>query len=87
MQLKIARAYVAQVDEARLFRKPLVTRLEPLDAFYPAEEYHQDYWLKHPSDPYIVVHDLPKVRNFQRALPGLYRDQPVTRAVANQTAQ
>jgi peptide-methionine (S)-S-oxide reductase len=84
-QMKIAQAYIAQVDAARLFRTPIVTRLERLTNFYPAEDYHQDYWLKHPSQPYIVIHDLPKIRHFQRALPALYRNQPGA-AVAKQGA-
>jgi peptide-methionine (S)-S-oxide reductase len=76
-QKKIATAYIAQLEKARTFRRPIVTRVDPLKGFHVAEDYHQDYLLKHPMDPYIVVNDQPKLRNFQRTLPELYRDQPV----------
>jgi peptide-methionine (S)-S-oxide reductase len=77
-QKKIAEAYIAQLDKTGLFRRPIVTRVDPLKGFYAAEDYHQDYLLIHPNDAYIVYNDLPKVRNFQRTLPALYRGKPVT---------
>ena len=73
-QKEIATAYIAQLDKAG----KIVTRVDALQGFYAAEDYHQDYLLKHPSDPYIVFNDQPKVRNFQRTLPELYRAEPVT---------
>ncbi len=59
-----------------------MTRVEALDRFYPAEDYHQDYLLNHPDQPYIVFHDLPKVRNFAKLMPALYQGKPVTVAAA-----
>ncbi len=59
-----------------------MTRVDPLRGFYPAESYHQDYLLNHPTDSYIVFNDLPKVRNFQRTLPALYNPRAVTVASA-----
>jgi methionine-S-sulfoxide reductase len=64
-QKKVAEAYIAQLDGASVFPKRIVTRVEALKAFYPAEDYHQDYLLNHPEQPYIRYHDIPKLRNFQ----------------------
>jgi methionine-S-sulfoxide reductase len=75
---RIADAYIAQLDRAGVFRRPIVTRVDPLRGFHAAEAYHQDYLINHPNQPYIAINDLPKVRNFQRLLPALYRAQPVT---------
>ena len=77
-QKRIAEAYIAQLDRAKVFRRPIVTRLERLTAFYPAEDYHQDFLIKNPSYPYIVFHDLPKIANLKRVFPARYREQPVT---------
>jgi peptide-methionine (S)-S-oxide reductase len=77
-QKRIAVAYIAQLDRAKVFRRPIVTRLERLTAFYPAEGYHQDFLIKNPSYPYIVVHDLPKIANLKSVFPARYREQPVT---------
>ena len=77
-QQEIATAYIAQLARSGQFRLPIVTRVDPLQGFYPAEDYHQDFLLKHPSDPYIVFNDAPKVRYFQRLLPELYRVTPAT---------
>ena len=77
-QKQIATAYIAQLDQTGKFRKQIVTRVDPLQGFYAAEGYHQDYLVKHPNDPYIVFNDLPKVRNFERTLPKLYRAEAVT---------
>src|SRR5512138_1165772 len=64
-QQKIAAAYVAQLQKTGAYgKKGIVTRLDPLNGFYPAEGYHQDFLLRNPSDPYIVFNDLPKIRNF-----------------------
>jgi peptide-methionine (S)-S-oxide reductase len=77
-QKEIATAYIAQLDKTGKFGRPIVTRVDPLRGFYAAEDYHQDYLLKHPTQPYIVINDMPKVRNFQQTLPELYRAKAVT---------
>jgi peptide-methionine (S)-S-oxide reductase len=77
-QKKIAAAYIAQLDKAHLYRSAIVTRVDPLKGFYPAEDYHQDFLIKNPTYPYIVYNDLPKIRNFQKTLPALYSGKPVT---------
>src|SRR6267142_1032530 len=77
-QKRIAQAYIAQMDGAKVFRRAIVTRVERLTAFYPAEAYHQDFLIKNPSYPYIVVNDLPKIANLKSVLPARYREQPVT---------
>jgi peptide-methionine (S)-S-oxide reductase len=73
---KIVRDYIAQLSSAKAFSAPIVTRLEPLEAFYPAETYHQDYLVRHPAQPYIVYNDLPKIDNLKRLFPSLYRASP-----------
>jgi peptide-methionine (S)-S-oxide reductase len=75
-QEKIARDYIAQLSKAKAFSAPIVTTLEPLKAFYPAEAYHQDYLVRHPTQPYIVYNDLPKVENLKSLFPSLYRERP-----------
>jgi peptide-methionine (S)-S-oxide reductase len=77
-QKRIAEAYIAQLDKARVFPSPIVTTLEPLNGFYPAEDYHQDYLVLHPSNPYIMFNDLPKVVNLKRLFAADYREMPVT---------
>jgi peptide-methionine (S)-S-oxide reductase len=77
-QKRIANAYIAELDKAHLFPHPIVTQLEPLHGFYPAEDYHQDFAVLHPSYPYIVFNDLPKVDNLKRLFAADYRDMPVT---------
>ena len=71
-QKKIAEAYIAQLDKARVFSHPIVTQVVPLKAFYPAEAYHQDYATRHPDQPYIVYNDAPKVVHLQQQFPDLY---------------
>jgi len=71
-QKKVAQAYMTQLQAAKVYRSPIVTELSPLKAFYPAEDYHQDYAAKNPTQPYIVMHDLPKVADLQKHFPGLY---------------
>lgn len=75
-QARVARAYIAQLDQAGVYHAAIVTRLEADRPFYPAEEYHQDFMTKHPTHPYIVYHDLPKVENLKRLFPDLYRAKP-----------
>jgi peptide-methionine (S)-S-oxide reductase len=76
-QKRIAEAYIAQLDKSHVFSKPIVTRVEPLKIFYPAESYHQDYLVRNPSAPYIAFNDLPKIERFRRAFPELYSGRPV----------
>jgi peptide-methionine (S)-S-oxide reductase len=73
-QKRVAQAYIDQLTRAKVFRRPIVTEVVPLDHFYPAEAYHQDYAVRHPNQPYIVIHDLPKVERLRRRLPELYRE-------------
>lgn len=82
-QERVAKAYIAQLDKLGVFKRPIVTRVDKLDAFYPAEAYHQDYAILHPNNPYIAINDAPKVENLKRVLPNLYRQQPVTVASAS----
>jgi len=77
-QKKVAAAYVAQLDKAKVYPGPIVTQLEPLRGFYPAEDYHQDFAVLHPSYPYIVFNDLPKVDNLKKMFSAEYRETPVT---------
>ncbi len=76
-QARAARAYIAQLTAAKTFSRPIVTEVNALGGFYPAETYHQDYLIHHPSQPYIVINDLPKLRALERQLPALWREQPV----------
>ena len=76
-QKRIAQAYIAELDKENAFAKPIVTRVDPLKGFYAAENYHQDYLVHNPSQPYIAYNDIPKVENFKRTFPELYSPQPV----------
>jgi len=76
-QARIAKAYIDQLDHARSFGEPIVTRIEPARSFYPAEGYHQDFLTTHPRYPYIVINDLPKIENLKRLFPREYRAEPV----------
>jgi peptide-methionine (S)-S-oxide reductase len=76
-QKKIAQAYVAQLDAAKAYPKKIVTELAPLTVFYPAEAYHQDYLALHPTQPYIVYNDLPKLEALKKEYPSLVRPQPI----------
>jgi peptide-methionine (S)-S-oxide reductase len=76
-QKNIALAYIKQLDEAHVYPKPIVTKVDPLHGFYAAEGYHQDYLVHHPDQGYIAVNDLPKVENFKRLFPELYSGKPV----------
>jgi peptide-methionine (S)-S-oxide reductase len=77
LQDQIARAYIAQLDSAHVFPAAIATKIEPLKAFYPAEDYHQDYLVKNPRASYIVVNDLPKIAALKRVWPDFYREKPV----------
>jgi peptide-methionine (S)-S-oxide reductase len=72
-QKHIAEAYIAQLNQAKVFSKAIATQVVPLKAFYPAEGYHQNYATLHPNDPYIVYNDAPKVANLRREFPELYK--------------
>jgi peptide-methionine (S)-S-oxide reductase len=72
-QQRVAEAYLAQLRDAKVFPRPIVTRVTPLKAFYEAEVYHQDYARRHPHDLYIVYNDAPKVEHLQQEFPELYR--------------
>ena len=73
-QERIAKAYIAQLDGAKAFPRKIVTQVVPLDAFYEAEEYHQDYAEKNPDNPYIQVCDIPKVHALQAQFPELFQE-------------
>jgi peptide-methionine (S)-S-oxide reductase len=71
-QKRIAEAYIAQLDQAKVFPSPIVTKVVPLQAFYPAEAYHQNYASLHPDQPYIMFNDAPKVEHLRQEFPDLY---------------
>ena len=75
-QKKVADAYIAQLNAAKVYKKPIVTKLGPLEAFYPAEAYHQDYLTVHPNQPYIAYNDLPKIENLKKLFAANYLDKP-----------
>jgi peptide-methionine (S)-S-oxide reductase len=76
-QARIAKAYIAQLDQAHVFNAAIVTRIEPDRIFYPAESYHQDYLTRNPTSPYIAYNDLPKIANLKQLYPQVYRANPV----------
>ncbi|WP_223450822.1 MULTISPECIES: peptide-methionine (S)-S-oxide reductase MsrA [unclassified Pseudomonas] len=76
-QQRVAQAYIAQLDAAKSFNKPIVTKLETYNGFYPAEEEHQDFLTEHPTYPYIVINDLPKVAQLKKLFPERYQEKPV----------
>jgi peptide-methionine (S)-S-oxide reductase len=76
-QKNIATAYIAQLNAAAVFTRPIVTRVDHLKGFYPAESYHQDYLVHNPSNPYIAFNDLPKIESLKRVFPNYYSDRPV----------
>ncbi|WZB64478.1 peptide-methionine (S)-S-oxide reductase MsrA [Achromobacter xylosoxidans] len=76
-QRHVAEAYIAQLNRAGVYGKPMATTIEPLKAFYRAEDYHQDYLVRHPYSMYIMVNDVPKVENLAKVFPARYQDKPV----------
>ncbi len=76
-QQAVVEAYIDQLDVTGLFEGPIVTTLEPFEAFYPAEQYHQDFLTLNPDWPYIVVHDLPKIAALERIFPAEFSAEPV----------
>jgi peptide-methionine (S)-S-oxide reductase len=83
-QKKVAEAYIAQLDAAKVYPKPIVTKVSSLQAFYPAEGYHQDYLTLHPNQPYIAYNDLPKIEALKKMFAQSYQEKPtLVRAVSN----
>ena len=76
-QQRIAEAYIAQLNGAHSFPSPIVTRVDQFKGFHPAEDYHQDFLTRYPTNPYIARFDVPKVENLKRSFPALYTEQPV----------
>lgn len=76
-QQQVAQAYIAQLNASKRFAKPLVTSVEEGGHFYPAEDYHQNYLTLNPDQPYIVVNDLPKIKQLQQLFPTQYRAEPL----------
>jgi peptide-methionine (S)-S-oxide reductase len=72
-QKRIAQAYISQLEQAKVFSRPIVTQLAPLKAFYAAENYHQNYATLHPDNPYIAINDAPKVEHLRQEFPELYK--------------
>ena len=72
-QERVAKAYIDQLNKAKVFRKAIVTTVTPLDVFYPAEAYHQDFMAHHPNDLYIMMNDAPKVVRLQEQFPQIYK--------------
>ena len=81
-QARIGKAYIAQLNQARVYNAAIVTKIEPGREFYAAEDYHQDYLTRHPTQPYIVYNDLPKIDDLKRLFPDVYRPDPVLVATA-----
>ncbi len=75
-QKKVTDAYIAQLNAAKAYRKPIVTKVGPLEGFYPAEAYHQDYLTLHPNQPYIAYNDIPKVENLKKIFAENYIEKP-----------
>lgn len=71
-QKKIAEAYIAQLNQSKVFSRPIVTQVVAMDKFYPAEQYHQNYATLHPDNGYIATYDAPKVENLKKEFPELY---------------
>jgi len=83
-QRKVAEAYIAQLNAAKVYGKPIVTKVGPLQGFFAAEAYHQDYLTLHPNQPYIAYNDLPKVENLKKLFADNYVEKPtLVRAVTN----
>jgi peptide-methionine (S)-S-oxide reductase len=75
-QKKVADAYIAQLNAAKLYRKPIVTKVGPLEGFFAAEAYHQDYLTLHPTQSYIAYNDIPKVENLKKIFAENYIEKP-----------
>jgi peptide-methionine (S)-S-oxide reductase len=75
-QKQVADAYIAQLNAAKVYGKPIVTKVGPLQGFFPAEAYHQDYLTLHPNQPYIAYNDIPKVENLKKLFAENYTEKP-----------
>jgi peptide-methionine (S)-S-oxide reductase len=75
-QKRVAEAYIQQLNDAHVFKKPIATRVDPLKGFFKAEDYHQDYLTRHPEQPYIATYDLPKVAMLRKVFPDRYVAKP-----------
>ena len=84
-QKKVADAYIAQLNAAKVYKKPIVTKVGPLEGFYPAEAYHQDYLTLHPNQPYIAYNDIPKVENLKKLFAENYTEKPALVSSAKAT--
>ncbi len=83
-QKRVADAYIAQLNAAKVYSRPIVTKVGALDGFFPAEAYHQDYLTLHPNQPYIAYNDLPKVENLKKIFAENYIEKPtLVRSVSN----
>jgi peptide-methionine (S)-S-oxide reductase len=84
-QKKVAEAYIAQLNAAKVYKKPIVTKVGPLEAFFPAEAYHQDYLTLHPNQPYVVFNDLPKIESLKKIFAENFTEKPslVSRRLTN----
>jgi len=82
-QADAVRAYIEQLDRSGAYARPVVTEVAPLDGFYPAEEYHQDYLIHHPNSPYIRIHDMPKLAALRDEFPKLWRAETAPWEVAS----
>jgi peptide-methionine (S)-S-oxide reductase len=71
-QKRAAESYIKQLDQNKAFRDPIVTQVAPLNRFYPAEEYHQNFLERNPDNPYIVFNDMPKLDQLRKQFPALY---------------
>lgn len=76
-QARVAKAYIGQLNQAKIYDAAIATKIEPNRSFYPAEGYHQDFLALNPTYPYIVYNDLPKIENLKRLFPDRYRRDPV----------
>jgi peptide-methionine (S)-S-oxide reductase len=72
-QQQIADAYIKKLNQAKVFPKAIATQLNPLSQFYAAEDYHQNYIVRNPANPYVIIHDLPKLTHLQQQFPALYK--------------
>ncbi|MEP9380611.1 peptide-methionine (S)-S-oxide reductase MsrA [Aquabacter sp. CN5-332] len=82
-QARLAKVYIAQLNQAKVFNSAIVTKIEPDRTFYPAEAYHQDFLTTHPTYPYIVINDLPKVESLKQLFPDVFREKPALVSAAN----
>lgn len=76
-QQRAAKAYIGELENAHAYASPIVTKVEPLEVFYPAEAYHQDYATRHPDSLYVMVYDRPKIADLKKLYPDVYREAPV----------